>query len=508
MDKRLIQVFFITFIFLLLWSYMFPQKPPQPLNKDKQLNDLEEETISIEPSGSRQQDFTDDLVPQEELPKAEINNLFITYSPTGGYIKSISFGPTSSTLNFQDIGITVEDLKVDFNTEVKDNSIAFSSASGLTKQFIFKENSLEINLNQPRESILVFSNNLDPEIMNQRYQELFYLQGSSSINRKYFSDRFLGIFGKGAKEEILNDIKFAGGRDRYYTLSLIPDEYKIEWKKQQQTTQIKDRQIKSLNIQLILLNPSKSILLYLGPQKTSFLKPYGLEGIINYGVFHIIGIFMVKVLNLLYQLTHNWGASIIIFSAMIYFLLFPFTFKSMQAMRKIQQLQPELNALKEKYKDNPQKFQKESIEFYRKHKINPASGCLPMFFQMPVFIALYQVIFRLYDLKEAKFLWIKDLSLPDRLSKLPFTLPLLNTDYFNLLPILVMILGFFQQKISSAGTPAKADAAAQQRSMGLFMTVFIGFIFYGFPSALVLYWFTQNIFTLLFHSRMSKQRLA
>ena len=82
-------------------------------------------------------------------------------------------------------------------------------------------------------------------------------------------------------------------------------------------------------------------------------------------------------------------------------------------MQRMQQIQPEINELRDKYKDNPQKMQKETIELYRKYKINPLGGCLPLLFQFPIFIALYQVLFRIVELKGARFLWINDLSLPD-----------------------------------------------------------------------------------------------
>ena len=219
----------------------------------------------------------------------------------------------------------------------------------------------------------------------------------------------------------------------------------------------------------------------------------------HYGFFHSIGVLMVKILYFFHSFTKNWGISLIIFSFFIYSILLPFTMKSTNAMRQMQQIQPLMNELKEKYKDNPTKLQKETMELYKKHKINPLGGCLPMFFQLPIFIALYQVLFRLYELKGAHFLWIKDLSLPDKLFALPFKIPLIGSSHFNLLPIIVMIIGLLQQKITSSNTASK-----DQKSMGLFFAVFIGFIFYNFPSSLVLYWFVQNLLTLIYHTRKAK----
>ena len=117
-----------------------------------------------------------------------------------------------------------------------------------------------------------------------------------------------------------------------------------------------------------------------------------------------------------------------------------------------------------------------------------------------LFIALYQVLFRIVELKGARFLWINDLSLPDHFLKLPTTPPF----YINLLPILIVIIGLAQQKM----TMTASSGSSQQKSMGLFFAVFIGVIFYGFPSALVLYWFVQNILTFIYQVRTSKIQSA
>ena len=138
------------------------------------------------------------------------------------------------------------------------------------------------------------------------------------------------------------------------------------------------------------------------------------------------------------------------------------------------------------------------MELFKKYKVNPLGGCLPLFFQFPIFIALYQVLFRFVELKGASFLWIQDLSLPDRAFALPFKIPFLG-NYFNILPILIMIVGLIQQKITTSKASSK-----EQKSMGLFFSVFLGVIFYNFPSALVLYWFVQNLLTFAYQLRISK----
>jgi YidC/Oxa1 family membrane protein insertase len=179
-------------------------------------------------------------------------------------------------------------------------------------------------------------------------------------------------------------------------------------------------------------------------------------------------------------------------------------------MKRMQDLQPKIEELKKKYKDNPQKLNKETLELYKTYKINPLGGCLPLFFQLPVFIALYQTFFRFIELKGAHFLWIKDLSLPDRAFVLPFSFPFtlpvlheLSQGYVNILPILYMILAVFQQKYTMGQAGGQ-----QQKSMGMFFVIFIGVIFYDFPACLILYWLIQQFFTFLYQSRVSKASQA
>ena len=173
----------------------------------------------------------------------------------------------------------------------------------------------------------------------------------------------------------------------------------------------------------------------------------------------------------------------------------------MNSMKQMQTLQPKIEELRNIYKDNPQKLNKEIMELYRQHKVNPLGGCLPIVLQMPIFFALYQALMRSVALKGAKFLWIKDLSAPDRLFILPTSLPILGNE-INILPILMAVGMFIQQKIS-AGATSSASAEQQKLMMALFPLLF-GFIFYHMPSGLVLYWFINSTFMLFYQIRMMR----
>lgn len=480
MEKRLFTAFLITILFFVFWSYFGPKPVIQP-TETQQDKEIYSEKAPLRPSLPQVKSLQPMKIEAEveELPFTVIGNFIVTYSSTGGYIKKIAIGTEENELPFQNIGFLLQDENTKYKTQLSGNKIGFTAPGGKKKEFIFGDNTLEINLKAPGSSPMVlFSNYLRPSMIDQRYQEVFYFQ--EDILKRFAT--------KKVKEGTYGNIEFAGARDRYYCFSLFKGSYDIEVTKDKDASHV-----------YITSVPSQ-IMLYIGPQSVKQLKPYGLGNIVYYGFFHWISIGMIKLLHLLFSLTKNWGLSIICFAISIYFLLFPFTSKSTKAMQRMQQIQPEINELRDKYKDNPQKMQKETIELYRKYKINPLGGCLPLLFQFPIFIALYQVLFRIVELKGARFLWINDLSLPDHFLKLPTTPPF----YINLLPILIVIIGLAQQKM----TMTASSGSSQQKSMGLFFAVFIGVIFYGFPSALVLYWFVQNILTFIYQVRTSKIQSA
>jgi len=173
----------------------------------------------------------------------------------------------------------------------------------------------------------------------------------------------------------------------------------------------------------------------------------------------------------------------------------------MKSMKEMQILQPKMDQLRKTYGDNSKKLNEEMMKLYKDHKVNPFSGCLPMILQIPIFISLYQVLSRSIALKGASFLWIKDLSEPDRLFKFPVTIPFVG-EYFNLLPILMAIGMFIQQKMSSAN--ATGQAAEQQKMMVIIFPIMFGVMFYNVPSGLVMYWFLNSTLMLLYQIKVMK----
>jgi YidC/Oxa1 family membrane protein insertase len=244
----------------------------------------------------------------------------------------------------------------------------------------------------------------------------------------------------------------------------------------------------------LLLPPatrSASFDLYLGPKKIEILEsgPRSLRPALDLGIFTFIALPLLHVLRLSHLLTGNYGLDIILLTVVIKILFIPLTQKSLKSMREMQKLQPEMAKLRERYKDKPEEMNKQVIELYRRHKVNPLGGCLPMVLQIPVFIGLYQALLNAVELRHAPFVgWIEDLSAPDRLGawNLPFVEP-------PGVPILTLLMGasmFLQQWM----TPSGADPA-QQRMM-LIMPVIFTFMFINFPSGLTLYWLVNNVLTI------------
>ncbi|MBU0729078.1 MAG: membrane protein insertase YidC [Proteobacteria bacterium] len=231
--------------------------------------------------------------------------------------------------------------------------------------------------------------------------------------------------------------------------------------------------------------------IYFGPKKLSILKTTSpdLHRIVNFGWFDVMAKPALYLLNFFYKYVGNYGLAIILVTVLIKGLFWPISHKGMKSMKTMQKLQPKMTKLREKYKDDKERLNKEMIELYKTYKVNPLGGCLPMVLQIPVFFALYKVLLQTIELRHAPFmLWITDLSAPDRLF-IGFDLPFLGG-----LPVLTLLMGasmFMQQKM----TPNTAANPEMARVM-MFMPVVFTFLFLNFASGLVLYWFVNNLLSM------------
>ena len=231
--------------------------------------------------------------------------------------------------------------------------------------------------------------------------------------------------------------------------------------------------------------------IYFGPKKLDTLKEMGhdLAKIVDFGWFDAMGKPTLHLLNFLNKYFHNYGIAIILVTIIIKLIFWPISHKGMKSMKTMQKIQPKMAKLREKYKDDQAQLNQEMMKLYQTYKINPLGGCLPMLLQIPVFFALYKVLLQTIELRHATFmLWITDLSAPDRLY-LGFHIP-----YLGGLPVLTLLMGgsmFLQQKM----TPTSGDPT--QAKMMLFLPVIFTFMFINFASGLVLYWFLNNLLSML-----------
>lgn len=229
----------------------------------------------------------------------------------------------------------------------------------------------------------------------------------------------------------------------------------------------------------------KSLRYYAGPKKMSLLKKMGggQDEVMEFGFFRPVCKVLVTLLNGLYWLLPNYGVAVILLTVIVRLVFWPVTHKSTVDMKKLREIQPLVTAIREKFKDNPQKLHQETMALYKQYKVNPLSGCLPMLVQIPVFIALFTVLRSAVELRFAPFLWVADLSAPERLLEFGFTIPLLGWDSLNLWPIAMIATMVWQQKL----TPTAGDPQ-QQKMMLILMPAMMLFFFYNMPSALVIYW--------------------
>lgn len=248
-------------------------------------------------------------------------------------------------------------------------------------------------------------------------------------------------------------------------------------------------------------------LIYIGPNEVEQLLPVGLDTLVNFGKLDAIGKVLVGGLELLHKVFRNYGVAIILLTFLINVLLFPLTRAGYMSMKRMQLIQPQMTKIRTQNKNNPEKMNREMMELYKKHKVNPFGGCLPMLLQMPVFIALYVALSKSVILVNANFLWMNDLSSPDSVY-FPFTLPFLGNK-IHVLPLIMCLAMFLQQKFTQIKIEGQDPAMEQQQKMMAFMMpIIFGFIFYSMPSGLVLYWLTNTILMSLYQLHLKRMTLA
>ena len=285
------------------------------------------------------------------------------------------------------------------------------------------------------------------------------------------------------------EIKWFSFEGEYFASLLIPPPSK------EMTVSVKGSEKDPLKAGIILprvsISPREKVNIayqvYLGPKDEDRLKALGVgaEKLVDFGYFTIVAKPLLWFIRFTHKVTGNYGIDIIIISILIKIIFLPLTQISFKSMKEMQRVQPEMNRLKEQHKNDKARLQQEIMLLYKRRKINPMSGCLPMLIQIPVFIALYNALQNGIEMRHAPFfLWIMDLSAKD---------PIYVT------PIIMGATMFIQQKMTpTAGDPAQAK-------MFLLMPVMFTFLFLSFPSGLVLYWLINNVLSIAHQYYLNKK---
>ncbi len=493
MDKRTLLAVAISIAILLVYQFFFAPQPT-PITSDnttanitKDNNATKTEVKKIEQKISNTRSF--------QLEKVSNGFLDIYFDKTTGDIHKVS------VIKYRDKKLPIVTFKTEndnyfkvlngygdnYTMEIKDSDgkkiVIFSTLQnsiGITKTYTLDKESYLISLN------VKVSNNSEQTIKLENNVNIGPGFGEGFEKSSYIFEGAM-IYNGEKKEEMapdkvkepikLNTPKWIGYTTKYYLFAAIDGNLEsgiIE--KYNDSAIVK-------GVKQLILNPKSStdtkFNLYVGPKEYDLLKSFnlGLEHSIDFGWFKFLAVPMLKFMLFIYEYTKNYGVAIIILTIIVKLLTYPLTIKSMTSMKKMQQIQPKLMEIREKFKNDPQKMNTAMMEVYKKHGVNPMGGCLPMLVQIPIFFALYKALLVSVELKGSPFIfWITDLS---------------EKDPYYITPIIMGITMFIQQKM----TPSTMDP--MQQKIFLLMPIIFTFLFLGFPSGLVIYWLTNNVLSII-----------
>jgi YidC/Oxa1 family membrane protein insertase len=393
----------------------------------------------------------------------------------GGYVevkKTYTFQPKAYhfKISYELINRTKQDIKSQLELLLQDAEAPEALKAG--GMFSFQTEQLQLKCKVPNKS--------KPETTD-------YLKLQEKASAQLKKNPNLRQAAMYSKKAVPGNVGFVAIDRRYFVMSLMP-----AWGKGDRglgctfTGNTFGHVTASIQNAGISISPGKSQTLnysaYFGPKYYNTLKAAGakLETTIDFGMFAFLSKPMLWTMQFFYDMLKkinfgNWGLAIIILTLLVKLLLWPLTHKSMESMKKMQRLKPEMDKLKEKYGDDKETIQRETMNLYVKHGINPISGCLPMLLQMPIWLALYQTILYSVELYQAPFIpgWIDDLSAKDP---------------FFILPVLLGASMLLQHKL----TPQTMDET-QAKIMGMVMPVFFTIIMLFLPAGLTLYIFINTI---------------
>lgn len=554
MEKRLIASVFLSFAVLYIWALL--TQSPESKNASIQEESLSEYSQDIAEIQDNQKPDNDVIVSEmvaktpdidtSELSKQlvlENDKIRLQFSNIGGSLVGATILSSDHELPLSQVDALIPYNKLAFDlvehksnevhyrivsegtqidkiytigdTHLVTSKIKISNKSSSPKQFNAKIKAFGLEMSSLDNSGGLFSG------ASQDGREAMMYEYSALIDGKVKRKNNAGKFEDKEKDIVLGSLQWTGYRNRYYTIiskPLYPTKgYYID-------PVASNKLVMGPEIEGIVVNPSDSMIfesnIYIGPQDKLVLKAYNSDfnKIISYNIGGFIDWFalglgdpaaqlLLTILLFLKSFIPSWGICIILLACLICLATYPLTMKGMKSMKRMQQVQPEMAKIKEKYKDNPEKMNKETMELYKKHKINPLGGCLPMFIQMPIFFGIIQLLWRYVGLKGESFLWIKDLAEPDRLIMLSQSFPIIGNE-INILPIIIFFLTILQQKYTSKNmTTTDPNMAMQQKMFKFMLPAMIIFFFYRFASAIALYFTVFYIYQIFMQRNMALARV-
>lgn len=351
----------------------------------------------------------------------------------------------------------------------------------ITKEFVFNGTNydFETNITVNNRSDKTFNGILETKMSDTFLEDLVYFHSGPVVYYDEDTDRF--DIDEEAEESGDEKLNWIGLETKYFFTGLLPKE-KLNFETTWHTKVPKPMTATASLKETFSLIPGQSgqanYVAYMGPKELKKLSTVDitLEEAIEFGFASIIAKPLLGGIVYLKNMTGNFGVAIIIFTIMIKLILFPLSRKSFKSMREMQKIQPQMQALRERYKEDKQKMNKELMELFQRYKVNPFGGCFPILVQIPVFIGLYEAIYTSIELRHQPFIfWLTDLSAKD--------------PYF-ITPVLMGITMYAQQKL----TPTTLEP--MQAKMMLMMPFVLTFVFLNFPSGLMVYWVVNNLLTI------------
>jgi YidC/Oxa1 family membrane protein insertase len=552
MDKRTGLMIILLIGIFLAWSFIMQiVAPPKPQEEqtDKEKPPAKEEPVKTKPD-IEAEPLEQELVEDNNIRlRHKFDNYDVVFSNKGGVIRSVKLKDTNGneseamemifagpadkakeypfSLHFGDYTADDVDTLFDYSIDEAEAKIEFF------RTFVYEETPFTVrktytlNTVEYMFELTIAIENTTADYINLDFDGVMYTLGiGPQIGPKFEKLEARGEYRKfvyldrGKTEKDLQSgqvevvdksaIKWTGIVGKYYTLIVIPhfSTERVIFDSRELSSPVSRRSA------LYIERPAKktsriedSYHVYVGPKKRSLLEKYNNKNDNTYGLkdMHleevVPSIFLIGAiadllkypLDLFFSIVGNYGIAIILLTILIKVIVFPLTRKSYESMSRLQELNPKMTELREKYKDNPKKLNMEMAELYRREGVNPLGGCLPQLLQLPIMFALYILLQEHFGLRHAVFIpgWIDDLSIPEFVVEFDFTIPILNWQHLRLLPFIM--LG--TQIVSSKLTQTSTGTDSKMKMLPYILVGVFFFILYNLPSGLVLYWTVQNILT-------------